>query len=153
MNRFLLHFVCASFFIYYGLAVFSATNNASPTYRIKTQIADTQIYILMIELNKPIIKNAKSLMKISDKILFHSPSHGYFYIRISEKELRNTFGLEINTSVVKGAGNADKADAYFIAIKDKTKLKQSFKPLIKDLSINNDPKFSIIDDAMEFEPK
>jgi len=117
----------------------------------RSQGIQDSVYILKIEFKNPVDQNAKEFVHIVGKKLYHSPSQGYFYIGISKAELKSVLGLEIEVTVVKNAGNSVNRDVHFIKIKDIKKLNTKIKPFVTNLKIEDDPKFTAIDDAEEYQ--
>jgi hypothetical protein len=116
-----------------------------------SQEINNKDYILKIEFKNQVDKNAKEFVQIVGKKLYHSAAHGYFYIGISKTELKSIFNLEIEVTVTKGAGNSVNRDAHSIKIKDMKKLNPKIKPFVTNLKIEDDPKFTAIDGAEEYQ--
>lgn len=128
--------------------IFLETPDLSANARRENQTYKAQTYVLMVELRKPVDKNARTFLRMTGKKLYRSRSTGAFHALVSRAELKTIFGLTLTVTVAPGAGNSAHTDAAFIGIKGV--LTPSLRAFVEGVRIEDDPKFSIIDDAVEF---
>ena len=112
--------------------------------------SDSQQYPLEVDFKPPFSRNALRFIQLTGLKLFQSPRTQVFYVYVSNRELKQALGLETSVSVVRGAGNRTDSNAVFIEIKDTRTLKKEIRALVKHLRLEDDPKFSLLDDAREY---
>ena len=85
--------------------------------------------------------------------LYGKVSAGSLHTTVSEPQLKEIFGLSIESWTDRNAGNRIFADAHHFRIRNKRLLKPAFKILIRDIELNDDPKRDLYDEDPEYSPE
>jgi hypothetical protein len=107
-------------------------------------------YVLRLSFHQPVKESARKFLRQTGKRLYRSPSTGAFYTHVGERELREIFGLEVTVTVLEGAGNSSHTAARFQKIRQPQALKPGLRALIGKVELEDDPKFELIDDSIEY---
>ncbi len=70
------------------VGIFLETAELSANARRDSQTDQSQTYVLMVELRKPVDKNARTFLRMTGKKLYRSLSTGAFHILVSRAELK-----------------------------------------------------------------
>jgi hypothetical protein len=115
-------------------------------------VSSSQHYTVVFELKRPYRENADALIAAAGFRLYGHIKQGSLSAELTRERLREVLGLTFTVSVVKGAGNCVDADAYFAEISNRGALKEKFKPLLRRVWINTDPKREVGEGDPEYKP-
>ena len=107
-------------------------------------------YVLRLSFHRPVKESARKFLRQTGRRLYRSPSTGAFYTHVGERELREIFGLEVTVTVLEGAGNSSHIAARFQKIRQPQALKPGLRALIGKVELEDDPKFELMDDSIEY---
>jgi hypothetical protein len=110
-------------------------------------------YPTVVWLRPPFVASAKQLALATRLRFFGKPSSGSLSTIVTAQELREIFGLNVVRWTVKNAGNRIGADAHRFRIEDKRLLKPGLRRLIRDIELNDDPKWALYDEDPEYTPE
>lgn len=120
--------------------------------RPEPRLAD-QRYTVVLEFKPPYREHADAFLATTGIQLWGRIRQGSLSAELTRRQVRDLLGLTIRVSVVRGAGNRTNADAYFATIPDPGALKEEFKPLLRRVWINTDPKREVGEGEPEYRPR
>lgn len=108
---------------------------------------DEEEYLIMLDFKVRSKENATEVMKTTKKQIYcyisSDSTRSFCYIRLTKKELKEYFNLEILHRVIKGAGNSLDTDAHYDDISNIEELSPNMRKILKGVDIIDDPKFEI----------
>ena len=114
--------------------------------------AHTETFTVVLEFRRPYRENADAFIAATGWRLYGHVEAGHLSTELSRGRLRDVLGLTFTLSVVRGAGNSKNTDAYVAKIRDPRALKAEFKPLLREVWINTDPKREVGEGDPEYRP-